>query len=55
MRLISQNGEIDVPYEITSLSRTGNIIRAYVPMVVNPSEDFLVVAPAVKKNNLVCT
>lgn len=33
MRLISQNGEIDVPYEITSLSRTGNIIRAYVPMV----------------------
>lgn len=33
MRLISQNGEIDVPYEITSLSRTGNIIRAYVPIV----------------------
>lgn len=33
MRLISQNGEIDVPYEITSLSRIGNIIRAYVPMV----------------------
>ena len=33
MRLISQNGEFDVPYEITSLSRTGNIIRAYVPMV----------------------
>lgn len=33
MRLISQNGEIDVSYEITSLSRTGNIIRAYVPMV----------------------
>lgn len=33
MRLASQNGEIDVPYEITSLSRTGNIIRAYVPMV----------------------
>lgn len=33
MRLISQNGEIDVPYEIASLSRTGNIIRAYVPMV----------------------
>lgn len=33
MRLASQNGEIDVPYEITSLSRIGNIIRAYVPMV----------------------
>ena len=33
MRLVSQNGEIDVPYEITSLSRTGNIIRAYVPMI----------------------
>lgn len=33
MRLISQNGEFDVPYEITSLSRTGNIIRAYVPVV----------------------
>lgn len=32
MRLISQNGEFDVPYENTSLSRTGNIIRAYVPM-----------------------
>lgn len=33
MRLVSQNGEFDVPYEITPLSRTGNIIRAYVPMV----------------------
>lgn len=33
MRLISQNGEFDVPYEIASLSRTENIIRAYVPMV----------------------
>lgn len=33
MRLVSQNGEFDVPYEITSLSRTGNIIRAYVPIV----------------------
>ena len=33
MRLISQNGKFDVPYEITSLSRTGNIIIAYVPMV----------------------
>lgn len=33
MRLVSQNGGFDVPYEITSLSRTGNIIRAYVPMV----------------------
>lgn len=33
MRLISQNGGFDVPYEITSLSRNGNIIRAYVPMV----------------------
>ena len=33
MRLISQSGEFDVPYEITSLSRTGNIIIAYVPIV----------------------
>lgn len=33
MRLISQNGEFDVPYEIAVLSRTRNIIRAYVPMV----------------------
>lgn len=33
MRLVSQNGEFDVPYEITSLSRTENIIRVYVPMV----------------------
>ena len=33
MRLVSQNGELDVPYEIASLSRTGNIIRAYIPMV----------------------
>ena len=33
MRLVSQNGEFDVPYEIASLSRTGNIIRAYVPIV----------------------
>ena len=32
MRLVSQNGEFDVPYETASLSRTGNIIRAYVPM-----------------------
>lgn len=33
MRLISQNGEFDVPYEIAALSRTGNIIRVYVPIV----------------------
>lgn len=33
MRLISQIGEFDVPYEIAALSRTGNIIRAYVPIV----------------------
>ena len=33
MRLISQNEKFDVPYEIASLSRTGNIIRAYVPIV----------------------
>ena len=33
MRLVSQNGEFDVPYETASLSRTGNIIRAYIPMV----------------------
>ena len=33
MRLISQSVEFDVPYEIAALSRTGNIIRAYVPIV----------------------
>lgn len=33
MRLVSQNGEFDVPYEIATLSRTRNIIRAYVPIV----------------------
>lgn len=33
MRLISQSGEFDVPYEIASLSRTENIIRAYIPDV----------------------
>lgn len=33
MRLISQTGDIDIPYETTSLSRTGNIIRAYVQMI----------------------
>ena len=33
MRLVSQNGEFDAPYEITSLSRTGNIIKAYVQMI----------------------
>lgn len=33
MRLISQTGDIDVPYETTSLSRTKNIIRAYVQMI----------------------
>lgn len=33
MRLISQTGDIDIPYENTSLSRTENIIRAYVPMI----------------------
>ena len=33
MRLISQNGEFDVPYEIAALSRTGNIIRAYIPEI----------------------
>jgi hypothetical protein len=32
-KLQSQNGEFDVPYEIVALSRTGNIIKAYVPMV----------------------
>ena len=32
MRLISQTGDIDVPYEITTLSRTGNIIRIYIPI-----------------------
>lgn len=33
MRLISQTGDIDIPYENTSLSRAENIIRAYVPKV----------------------
>lgn len=33
MRLISQNGEFDVPYETIVLSRTGNIIRSYVPVI----------------------
>lgn len=33
MRLISQSGEFDVPYEIAALSRTENIIRVYVPIV----------------------
>ena len=33
MRLISQNGEFDVPYEIVALSRTENIIRVYAPIV----------------------
>lgn len=34
MRLISQDGAIDTPYEITSLGRTGNIILASVTTVV---------------------
>lgn len=33
MRLISQAGDIDIPYENTSLSRAENIIRAYIPDV----------------------
>lgn len=33
MRLVSQNGEFDVPYENAVLSRTENIIRVYVPIV----------------------
>lgn len=33
MRLISQTGNIDIPYENTSLSRAENIIRAYIPKV----------------------
>lgn len=33
MRLVSQNGEFDVPYENAVLSRAGNIIRVYVPIV----------------------
>ena len=33
MRIVSQNGEFDIPYEITVLSRCENIIRAYVPTV----------------------
>lgn len=31
MRLISQTGDIDIPYENASLSRVENIIRAYIP------------------------
>lgn len=31
MRLISQTGDIDIPYENASLSRAENIIRAYIP------------------------
>ncbi len=33
MRLISQTGDLDIPYENTSLSRAENIIRAYIPDV----------------------
>lgn len=33
MRLISQAGDIDIPYENASLSRAENIIRAYIPEV----------------------
>lgn len=33
MRLISQTGDIDVPYENTVLSVAGNLIFAYVPIV----------------------
>ena len=33
MRIVSQSGEFDIPYEITVLSRCENIIRAYVPTV----------------------
>lgn len=33
MRLISQSGEFDVPYEIAALSRVENIIRVYAPIV----------------------
>ena len=43
MRLVSQNGKFDVPYEITSLSRTENIIRVYVPMVGEKEQSWLVI------------
>lgn len=33
MRLISQTGDIDIPYENTILSVAGNLIFAYVPIV----------------------
>ena len=33
MRLISQAGDIDIPYENTVLSVAGNLIFAYVPIV----------------------
>lgn len=33
MRIVSQNGKFDIPYEITVLSRDKNIVRAYIPTV----------------------
>lgn len=33
MRLISQTGDLDIPYENTVLSVAGNLIFAYVPIV----------------------
>lgn len=33
MRLISQTGDLDTPYENTVLSVAGNLIFAYVPIV----------------------
>lgn len=49
MRLVSQNGKFDVPYEITSLSRTENIIRVYVPMVGEKKEQSWLVIRQMKK------
>ena len=43
MRLISQSGEFDIPYEIAALSRTGNIIRVYVPIVGEKGTIWLVI------------
>ena len=52
MRLISQNGEFDVPYEIAALSRTGNIIRAYVPIVGEKEQSWLVIRQMKKPKKL---
>ena len=57
MRLISQNGKFDVPYEIAALSRTGNIIRAYVPIVGERGTvmaQYLTEEKAIKVMEMIC-